>query len=158
VYVGIWDHTGCFEFVPGQAILHFLSTRICEFMGHYVDGMFFAVVCTLLSVMMVYKYWDSITMEDLEFSVSGNQNVWEVKELMGDTDDHPDTLNSLGNQRPTSGLDDVLSPVRSPGPNTSGIFSMLPSSRSTPGLPSPLNQYHAAPTALLGEKAPSPPL
>lgn len=34
--------------------------------------------------MMVYKYWDSITKEDLEFSVGSKQNVWEVKELLGE--------------------------------------------------------------------------
>lgn len=28
--------------------------------------------------MMVYKYWDSITKEDLEFSVGSKQAVWEV--------------------------------------------------------------------------------
>lgn len=33
---------------------------------------------------MVYKYWDSITKEDLEFSVGSKQNVWEVKELLGE--------------------------------------------------------------------------
>lgn len=26
--------------------------------------------------MMVYKYWDSITKEDLEFSVASKANVW----------------------------------------------------------------------------------
>lgn len=30
--------------------------------------------------MMVYKYYDSLTKEDLEFSVGSKQNVWEVKE------------------------------------------------------------------------------
>jgi hypothetical protein len=49
-----------------------------------VDGLFFGTICTLLAVMMVYKYWDSITKEDLEFSVGSKQNVWEVKELMVD--------------------------------------------------------------------------
>lgn len=34
--------------------------------------------------MMVYKYWDSITKEDLEFSVGSKQNIWEVKELLGE--------------------------------------------------------------------------
>jgi hypothetical protein len=29
---------------------------------------------------MVYKYYDSLTKEDLEFSVGSKQNVWEVKE------------------------------------------------------------------------------
>ena len=31
---------------------------------------------------MVYKYWDSITKEDLEFSVGTKQGNWEVKELL----------------------------------------------------------------------------
>jgi hypothetical protein len=30
--------------------------------------------------MMVYKYWDSITKEDLEFSVGSKQNNWEVQD------------------------------------------------------------------------------
>lgn len=30
--------------------------------------------------MMVYKYWDSITREDLEFSVGSKATVWEVKD------------------------------------------------------------------------------
>jgi len=47
---------------------------------HYVDGIFFGTICTLLGVMMVYKYWDSITKEDLEFSVGGKSNIWEIKD------------------------------------------------------------------------------
>jgi hypothetical protein len=43
--------------------------------------------------MMVYKYWDSITKEDLEFSVGSKQNVWEVKELLGE-DEMSQTYNS----------------------------------------------------------------
>jgi hypothetical protein len=37
------------------------------------------------------QYWDSITKEDLEFSVGSKQAVWEVKEslLRGDEDDSP---------------------------------------------------------------------
>lgn len=31
--------------------------------------------------MMIYKYWDSITKENLEFSIGSKQNIWEVKEL-----------------------------------------------------------------------------
>lgn len=57
-----------------------LSQIICTNTSHYVDGLFFGHVCSLLAVMMVYKYWDSITKEDLEFSVGGKLNVWEVKE------------------------------------------------------------------------------
>lgn len=46
----------------------------------------------LLSVMMVYKYWDSITKEDLEFSVGSKAAVWEVKDplLGGGANDFPE--------------------------------------------------------------------
>ncbi|GJJ78347.1 hypothetical protein EMPS_10706 [Entomortierella parvispora] len=71
-------------FATGQVILYVFSLDICIFAKHYIDGLFFGTIATLLSVMMVYKYWDSITKEDLEFSVGSKQNVWEVKELLGD--------------------------------------------------------------------------
>lgn len=32
------------------------------------------------------QYWDSITKEDLEFSVGTKTNVWEVKELIPEDD------------------------------------------------------------------------
>ncbi|ORX45958.1 hypothetical protein BCR36DRAFT_298241 [Piromyces finnis] len=56
------------------------SKEICGMCAHYIDGVFFGVTFILLAVMMVYKYWDSITKEDLEFSVGKNQTVWEIKE------------------------------------------------------------------------------
>lgn len=34
----------------------------------------------------VLQYWDSITKEDLEFSVGQRQNHWEVKELLPEED------------------------------------------------------------------------
>ncbi|KAJ1799654.1 Chitin synthase, class 7 [Coemansia sp. RSA 2399] len=74
-------------FIIGQVIQIFLSDKICNAIKHYVDGVFFGTICTLLSVMMIYKYWDSITKEDLEFSVGGKGNVWEVKELLNEDDE-----------------------------------------------------------------------
>ena len=47
------DYSIIFEYV--------LSVNLCEGMNHYVDGMMFGAIFGLLSVMMVYKYWDSIT-------------------------------------------------------------------------------------------------
>uniref|UniRef100_A0A1D1YVY8 Chitin synthase export chaperone n=1 Tax=Anthurium amnicola TaxID=1678845 RepID=A0A1D1YVY8_9ARAE len=73
-------------YIIGQVILYQFSVRICDTVKHYIDGLFFGTICTLLAVMMVYKYWDSITKEDLEFSVGSKQNVWEVKELLGEDD------------------------------------------------------------------------
>ncbi|PVU91679.1 hypothetical protein BB561_004275 [Smittium simulii] len=74
-------------FIIGQVIQFFLSNKICEAIKHYVDGLFFTTICTLLAVMMIYKYWDSITKEDLEFSVGGKGNVWEVKDVVNFDDD-----------------------------------------------------------------------
>ncbi|KAJ3166771.1 Chitin synthase, class 7 [Irineochytrium annulatum] len=72
-------------FCAGLILEFALSGFVCEQTGHYVDGMFFGTICTLLGVMMVYKYWDDITKEDLEFSVGGKSNVWEVREpFLGD--------------------------------------------------------------------------
>ncbi|KAK2629256.1 hypothetical protein QTJ16_000076 [Diplocarpon rosae] len=72
--------------ITGQVILYVFSTKICDAIEHYLDGLFFATICNLLAVMMVYKYWDSITREDLEFSVGTKQNNWEVKELLPEDD------------------------------------------------------------------------
>lgn len=71
-------------FAIGQVLMYVFSVFICENTKHYVDGLFFGAICNLLTVMMIYKYWDSITKEDLEFSVGSKQNVWEVKELLGE--------------------------------------------------------------------------
>jgi hypothetical protein len=73
---------GVFFFVIGQVILYSFSSMICTSTSHYLDGLFFVTTCNLLAVMMVYKYWDSITKEDLEFSVGTRLNNWEVKELL----------------------------------------------------------------------------
>ncbi|KAG8894606.1 Chitin synthase, class 7 [Tulasnella sp. 403] len=67
-------------FTVAQIVLFAFSVTICNAVKHYIDGLFFFTLCMLLSVMMVYKYWDSITKEDLEFSVGSKQAVWEVKD------------------------------------------------------------------------------
>ncbi|KAI1000046.1 Chitin synthase export chaperone [Podosphaera aphanis] len=82
---------GTLFFVIGQVILYFANVTICNFVQHYLDGLFFATTCNLLAVMMVYKYWDSITREDLEFSVGTKLNNWEVKELLYE-DDNRNTI------------------------------------------------------------------
>eukprot|EP00842_Homolaphlyctis_polyrhiza_P004855 jgi/Hompol1/5370/HPOL_001196-RA len=76
---------GVFFFLAAQIMNFALSSRICDLAQHYVDGTFFGATATLLSVMMVYKFWDSITKEDLEFSVGGKSNNWEINDpLLGD--------------------------------------------------------------------------
>jgi hypothetical protein len=73
-----------FFFVTGQLFHTLFSTNICTMTEHYIDGMFFGNVFTLLAVMMIYKYWDSITQEDLEFAIAGTPNKWEVSDpLLG---------------------------------------------------------------------------
>jgi len=69
-------------FTVGQVVMFAFSVTICDAVKHYIDGLFFFTLCILLSVMMVYKYWDSITKEDLEFSVGSKAAVWEVKDAM----------------------------------------------------------------------------
>ena len=44
----------CF-LVIGQVILYVFGDTICNHVEHYLDGLFFATVCNLLAVMMVYK-------------------------------------------------------------------------------------------------------
>lgn len=84
---------GALFFVIGQLIIYIFGEKICDGAAHYLDGLFFATICNLLAVMMVYKYWDSITREDLEFSVGAKQGKWEVKEtLMAEDDDRPPTI------------------------------------------------------------------
>ncbi|KAK0704339.1 chitin synthase III catalytic subunit [Lasiosphaeris hirsuta] len=84
---------GLFFFIVGQVILYGFSATICSAVSHYMDGLFFATTCNLLAVMMVYKYWDSITREDLEFSVGTRMNNWEVKELLPEEDRRATTYN-----------------------------------------------------------------
>ncbi|KAG7530137.1 hypothetical protein FFLO_05252 [Filobasidium floriforme] len=71
---------GVFFYVAGVVIMIAFSNTICDAVSHYIDGVFIFTLCMLLSVMMVYKYWDSITKEDLEFSVGSKTSVWEVKD------------------------------------------------------------------------------
>lgn len=93
---------GTVFFVAGQVLLYGFSVTICEAVQHYIDGIFFATLTILLSVMMVYKYWDSITKEDLEFSVGSKQAVWEVKEsllLRGEDDEDSNGAGNYPQQR-----------------------------------------------------------
>ncbi|KAJ7637517.1 chitin synthase III catalytic subunit-domain-containing protein [Mycena rosella] len=71
---------GAAFFAAAQVLLFGFSITICNAIKHYIDGLFFFTLCMLLSVMMVYKYWDSITREDLEFSVGSKAAVWEVRD------------------------------------------------------------------------------
>lgn len=61
---------GVFFFVAGQIISYVLSDTVCKGASHYIDGLFFGSLCNVFTVMMIYKFWDMITTDDLEFSVA----------------------------------------------------------------------------------------
>jgi hypothetical protein len=67
-------------YAVGIVLLLAFSVTICDAVSHYIDGVFFFQLCMLFTVMMIYKYWDSITKEDLEFSVGSKVAVWEIKD------------------------------------------------------------------------------
>lgn len=46
---------GVLVFIIGQVLLYVFSETICDNVQHYMDGLFFATLCNLLAVMMVYK-------------------------------------------------------------------------------------------------------
>jgi hypothetical protein len=54
---------------PDRELEVLLGDRVPELVHHHDGEEFFNSLCMLLAVMMVYKFWDSITKEDLEFSV-----------------------------------------------------------------------------------------
>lgn len=78
---------GVVALIVGQVLMYAFSEIICDNVEHYVDGLFFATLLNLLAVMMVYKYWDSITQEDLEFSVEEKSHSWEIKDNQPFLDD-----------------------------------------------------------------------
>lgn len=65
---------GLFFFVAAQIITYTASIYICEGVNHYIDGLFFGTLANLFAVMMIYKYWDMITADDLEFSVNSENS------------------------------------------------------------------------------------
>ncbi|KAL7312051.1 Chitin synthase, class 7 [Mucor circinelloides] len=75
---------GILFFVSGLVVMFIFSVALCEQVKHYLDGLFFGSMCNLLAVMMVYKYWDSITKEDLEFSIDSKHQIWEIQALLKD--------------------------------------------------------------------------
>lgn len=67
-------------YVAGLVLMMGVSIDLCEGTKHYVDGLFFGTLAILFAIMMVYKFWDDITREDLEFSVGARLAAWEVKD------------------------------------------------------------------------------
>jgi hypothetical protein len=88
-------------FVIAQVLLFAFSVTICNAIKHYIDGLFFFTLCMLLSVMMIYKYWDSITV----CSHSPFSHTLVVLILCFSER----TSNSLSAQRPLSGKSKIPS-------------------------------------------------
>lgn len=66
-------------FVIGQVILYGFSVTICDAVSHYIDGLFFSTLCTLFAVMMVYKFWDSLTAEVSAVNLTGQSGIAVVE-------------------------------------------------------------------------------
>lgn len=60
---------GAGSFLLGQCVLYSWSSDICHGTRHYADGLVFSSMCNLVSVMMVYKYWNTMVQDDFEFSI-----------------------------------------------------------------------------------------
>lgn len=73
---------GTLVFIGGVISMYIFSVDICENAKHYVDGLFVGTILNLLAVMAVYKYWDAITTEDLEFSIDSKHQTWEIEALL----------------------------------------------------------------------------
>jgi hypothetical protein len=118
-------------YAGGQVLLFAFSVTICNAIQHYIDGLFFFTLCVLLSVMMVYKYWDSITREDLEFSVGSKAAVWEVKDpLLAPSGEYLDE-DSTSDRYPYSGHN---SSYHSAPPNQYGGGGQYPAFRQQGGV------------------------
>lgn len=57
---------GVFFFVVGQVLLYVFNDTICDGAAHYLDGLFFATICNLLGVMMIYKVRSSRSILSLQ--------------------------------------------------------------------------------------------
>lgn len=56
------------------------SEFLCKYTKHYIDGSFIHVVASLFGVMMIYKYWVSITEEDLEYVIESSDDNYMLDE------------------------------------------------------------------------------
>lgn len=58
-------------FAIGQVFQYVISTHICNGTSHKIDGALFETLFTLLSVVMIWVFWSSITEDDWPMPVSG---------------------------------------------------------------------------------------
>ena len=58
-------------FALGQIFQYVISTHICQGTNGKIDGALFETLFTLLSVVMIWVFWSSITEDDWPMPVSG---------------------------------------------------------------------------------------
>lgn len=76
-----------FTLVSGQLLMYAFGFLICNAVRHYIDGVFFGTACNLFAFLMVYRAYDTITAEDLEFTVSLRDDPMEQGSEPEDLDD-----------------------------------------------------------------------
>ena len=59
-------------FAIGQIFQYVISTHICNGTSGKIDGALFETLFTLLSVVMIWVFWSSITEDDWPVPVTGN--------------------------------------------------------------------------------------
>lgn len=75
-----------FFLISGQLLMFAFGRLICEHTRHYIDGIFFATFCNMVSFLMIYRAYDTVTAEDLEFTVSLKDSAWETRSVSEETD------------------------------------------------------------------------
>ncbi|KAI9495961.1 chitin synthase III catalytic subunit [Zychaea mexicana] len=83
---------GTLFFIVGQVTMYVFSVAICEELKHYMDGLFLGSAFNLLAVMMVYKYWDSITKEDLEFALDSKPQHWQILQQVREEEEEKESV------------------------------------------------------------------
>lgn len=76
-----------FTFISGQLLMYAFGFLICNSVRHYIDGVFFGTICNLFAFLMIFRAYDTITAEDLEFTVSLRDDPFETGSIAEDMDD-----------------------------------------------------------------------
>lgn len=61
-------------FAIGQIFQYVISVHLCEASGSKINGALFETLFTLLSVVVVWAFWSSITEDDWPLPVGGGYN------------------------------------------------------------------------------------
>ena len=72
---------GAILFIVGQVLLYVFSNTICNAIQHYLDGLFFATICNLLAVMMVYKVCSEHLIPGLSFANMYSTGIQSLEKI-----------------------------------------------------------------------------